>query len=153
VALGFPIVKKLTKSMILANFSRTLSILLESGIPISKALKISVKTVGNSLYADVLSDVQQKLVAGNTLAQSLKEHKKYFTDTFTKMIEVGEDTGTLEENLLYLHEFYAEEVDDMSKNLTTLLEPILLVFIGLMVGMLAIAIVGPIYQLTGQIGK
>ncbi len=66
-------------------------------------------------------------------------------------MRLGEGTGTLEENLGYLYEYHAEEVEELSNNLSTLLEPILLVFIGAMIGFLAIIIVGPIYQLTGSI--
>ena len=70
-----------------------------------------------------------------------------------KMVAIGEKTGNLSEMLAYLAAFYEEEVDNISKNLTTILEPVLLVSIGLIVGFLAIAIISPIYQLTGSIGS
>ena len=69
------------------------------------------------------------------------------------MISVGEKTATLEDNLLYLYDFYAEEVEEMTNNMSTIIEPLLLIFIGLMVAVLAISIVGPIYQLTGNINQ
>jgi type IV pilus assembly protein PilC len=153
VALSFPVIRKLNKHGILANFSRSLGILLDSGIPIVNAIKISAETVDNSIYSKILADVHEQVKSGKSLTESLSKYPLYFPTTFTKLIEVGEQTGTLEENLLYLHEFYADDVADMSNNLATLLEPILLVFIGLMIGLLAISIVGPIYQLTGSINE
>lgn len=151
--LKIPIIKVLNQKHIITNFSRTLGILLQSGIPISNALEISSRTVENSVYTKILSTVHQSVKAGNTLASSLEKYPAYFPPTFTKMIQIGEETGTLEDNLNYLYDFYTEEVTDMSNNLATLLEPLLLIFIGVMIGMLAIMIVGPIYQLTGSINN
>jgi type IV pilus assembly protein PilC len=153
LALKMPILKKLTKHGILANFSRSLGILLDSGIPIMNALKISSDTVDNTVYSKILTDIHEQVKNGKSLTESLSRYPDYFPATFTKLIEVGERTGTLEENLMYLHEFYADDVEDMSNNLATLLEPFLLVFIGLMIGGLAILIIGPIYQLTGSINE
>lgn len=153
MAINFPIIKDLNRKHILTNFSRTLGILLESGLPIVTALDISADTVGNSFYTNIIKDVHDNVKEGNTLASSLEEYAKYFPGTFTKMIAIGEETGTLEENLLYLHDFYTEEVTDMAENLTTLLEPILLVFIGAMIGLLALSVISPMYQLTGSINS
>lgn len=149
--LAFPVIKLITQYGILANFSRTLGILLESSIPITKALEISADSMDNSQYKKVLYDIVPKVKTGSTVAACMVDHKKFFPPTFVKMIEVGEETATLEENLMYLHEFYADDVQDMSNNLTTLIEPILLVFIGIMIGLLAISIVFPIYQLSASI--
>lgn len=151
LALKFPVMQRLNKNNILTQFSRTLGILLESGMPIQAALKISSETVGNYVYEKALRDVYESIKSGHNLADSLSQYPKLFPPTYTKMIEVGENTGSLEENLSYLYDFYAEEVQEMSNNLTTLLEPIMLVFIGVMIGGLAIMVIGPIYQLTGTI--
>lgn len=151
LALKFPIIKNLKQKHILTNFSRTLAILLESSIPISESLKIASGTVDNYVYQKAVMDIQAQVSEGINLANAMKKHSKLFPSTFTKMIEVGEETGSLEENLLYLHDFYAEEVKEMSNNLATLIEPLLLILIGLMLGVLALTIVAPIYQLTGSI--
>lgn len=150
-AINFPVIKKLNRFNILANFSRTLSILLGSGIPISSALNITAQSVGNGIYADVLQQVFEYVKGGKTLALSLVLFPKLFPFSYVKIIEAGEKTGTLEENLQYLYESYTSEVEDMSTNLTTLLEPILLVFVGLLIGLLAITIIAPIYQFTSSI--
>ncbi|MCA9382922.1 type II secretion system F family protein [Candidatus Dojkabacteria bacterium] len=150
-ALKFPIVKKLSEGQTLANFSRTLGILLESGIPIAEALSITSNTTTNVIYREKLIKVAKDVSDGKTVAESLSQYKKFFPETYTRIIEVGEQTGTLEENLLYLYDFYAEDVEEISNNLATLLEPILLVFIGIMIALLALTVIGPIYQLTGSI--
>jgi type IV pilus assembly protein PilC len=151
LALRFPVVKNLTRSSILANLSRTLSILMQSGIPIANAIKIAGDTMGNSYYQDVLNQVYTDVQNGNSFAQALGKHPKLFPIIFVKMIEVGEQTGTLESNLKSLYEFHTEDVEEISNNLTTLIEPILLLFIGVAVGGLAISIVYPIYQLSSSI--
>ena len=151
VALKIPVMKNLTRNNILTTFSRSLGILLESGIPIQAAMDITSNTIGNSVYGKILKEVQQNIKSGKNLAYSMHKYPQYFPPTYVKMIEVGESTGSLEENLNYLYDFYAEEVEEMSNNLTTLLEPIMLIFVGLMIGILALIIIGPIYQLTGSI--
>ena len=92
--------------------------------------------------------------SGNSIGDFLEEREYIdIPPLVTKMISVGEHTGRLDENLLYLGDFYEEEIDDVSKNLSTVLEPILLLIIGLVVGFVAIAIISPIYELTGSIRK
>ncbi len=151
VALRFPVLKNLTKNNILANFSRTVMILLQSGMPITNALEISSDTAGNHFYRKALKKVYEETKSGVSISQSLSRFEKLFPETYIKLIEVSEGTGSLEENLEYLYDFHAEKVTDMSNNLTTLIEPILLVFVGGLIGFLAIIIVGPIYQFTGSI--
>jgi len=151
IGLSFPVMKNVNKGSMLANISRTLSVLLGSGIPLSKALKITAETVSNVVYSEKLMEVYEQVKSGKTLATALMKYPKLFPITFVKMIEAGEKTGTLEDNLLYMYDSYSGEVEDMANNLTTLLEPILLVIVGLMIGLLAMTIVAPIYQLTGSI--
>jgi type IV pilus assembly protein PilC len=151
IAITIPVLSKVNKGTIISTFSRTLSMLLESGIPLQKSLTISQGILGNRIYQEIFQKVIKEVESGKNLADSLAKYPKFFPITYTKMIEVGEKTGNLEENLSYLYDFYTEEVIDMSNNLTTLLEPILLVFVGAMIGGLALLIITPIYQLTGSI--
>ncbi|MCA9376390.1 type II secretion system F family protein [Candidatus Nomurabacteria bacterium] len=151
--LKIPIIKNLNKYHILTNFSRTLGILLESGIPIVASLGIAKEVSSNRAYEVILADIHERVEGGASLSESLGKYPDFFPATYVKMIEVGEETGSLEENLMYLYEFNAEQVGDMSGNLATLLEPLLLVFIGAMIGLLAILIILPIYQLTGSINE
>jgi type IV pilus assembly protein PilC len=151
LALNFPILKKLFKSNILSSFSRTLSVLLASGIPLSKSMTISSTTTSNYLYAKVLVGVQKTLEQGKDLSLSLAMYPDYFNNSYVKMIDVGEVSGTLEDNLMYLHEYYSEEVTEMSNNIVTFVEPLLLILVGAIIGLLGVTILMPIYQLMGTI--
>jgi len=150
-SLKFPVIKMITINSSLTSISRTFGILLESGIPIANAMKITSETIGNTVYATTLMDIYEEIKEGQNISTTLLEYPELFPHSFTQMIDVGESTGTLEENLSYLYDYHSNEVDDIANNLTTLIEPLLLVFIAGMIGMLAITIIGPIYQLTGSI--
>ncbi|MBP6976109.1 type II secretion system F family protein, partial [Candidatus Dojkabacteria bacterium] len=151
LALNFPILKKLFKSNILSSFSRTLSVLLASGIPLSKAMGITAATMSNYIYAEVLKKIYTDIENGKDLSISLSGYPKYFNNSFTKMIDVGEVSGTLEDNLMYLHEYYSDEVTEMSNNIVTFVEPLLLILVGAVIGLLGVTILMPIYQLMGTI--
>ena len=151
LSINFPILKRLFMSNILASFSRGLSVLLASGIPLSKALSISASTMSNYIYATILKDVCKSVGEGQNLSLSLEKHPKYFNRSFVKMINVGEVSGTLEDNLMYLHEYYSDEVTEMSNNIVTFVEPLLLILVGAIIGLLGVTILMPIYQLMGSI--
>ncbi len=151
LAINFPILKKLFIANILSSFSRTLSILLASGIPLEKAMEIASNTTSNYIYAEILKKVHDGIQHGKDLSLSLSEYPKYFNASFVKMIDIGEISGSLEENLMYLHEFYAEEVTEISNNIVTFVEPLLLILVGAVIGGLGITVLMPIYQLMGTI--
>lgn len=151
LAINFPILKTLFTSNILSSFSRTLSVLLASGIPLSKSLNISATTMSNFIYADILKKIHLSVEDGKDLSLSLAEYPKYFNKSFVKMIDVGEASGTLEDNLMYLHEYYSDEVTEMSNNIVTFVEPLLLILVGAIIGLLGVTILMPIYQLMGTI--
>lgn len=153
LSLNFPILKNLFMSNILAGFSRTLAVLMASGLPLSKALLISANTIGNDIYAKVLKKVHLNIDDGQNLAKSLSEHDKFFNKSFVKMVEIGEISGTLEENLMYLHDYYSDEVTEMSNNIVMLVEPLLLILVGVIIGLLGVTILMPIYQLMGSINE
>lgn len=138
----------------LARFSRNLGTLLKSGVPVTKSLDTTANTLSNLKFRHDLLQVGQELSKGKKIGAILDKHSfPEFPPLVSKMISVGEKTGKLEDTLLYLSEFYEDEIDNISKNLTTILEPILLVGIGLIVGFVALAIISPIYELTGSIRR
>lgn len=153
LSLRVPIIRDLIRKNILATFSRTLGILLESGIPLADGLKITAATTTNVVYSRIFDELQKEVQKGNNIADFLEKYPKHFPPLYVKMISVGEKTATLEDNLLYLYDYFAEEVEEMTSNMSTIIEPLLLIFIGVMVAILAISIVGPIYQLTGNINQ
>lgn len=154
ILLSLPIFGNFLASVEMANFCRNLGIMLKSGLPITAALKIQNQTAENLVFKDYIDRIEKAIIKGKKISDELSEKKfTYFPVIATKMIAVGEKTGKLDESLIYLGEFFEEEVDDTTKNLTTVLEPILLLFIALLVAFVAMAIISPIYQFTGSIKK
>lgn len=152
--LHLPIFGPFLKSSHLSSFCRNLGIMLESGIPIAEALEISAEAIGNEVFRADVKKIGQAVEKGRGIEEALERGQFFeFPSLLAKMIGVGEKTGHLEENLLYLGDFFEEEVDSMSKNFANILEPVLLLGIGLVVGFVALAIISPIYQLTGSIRR
>jgi len=152
--LNIPLIGKVILYGQLAGFSRNLGVLIKSGLSITNSIETTAKTLNNITYVRALTFAQEQVTKGKSLASVLESFpKKIFPGLVVKMVAVGEKSGSLEESLMYLGDFYEEEIDNISKNLTTILEPILLIFIGLVVGFVAIAIISPIYELTGSIRR
>jgi len=151
--LRLPIVGTLSHNVNLARFCRTLGVTMRSGLTIDEGLRIATDVVDNYAYKKSLEQVVENVKTGKTLAESLEGFDFLFPKITTRMTKVGESTGSLEEVLIYLAEFYEAEVDNLVKNLATVLEPILLVAIGVVVAGLALSIITPIYQLSGSIGR
>ena len=150
--LKLPLIGGITKNMNLALFSRTLASLLDSGITIDRSLQIVAKTLTNDVYKKQIQNIYHNVLKGSSLADSLND-KTYFPIIMSRMSRVGERSGNLSEVLDYLANFYESEVDHTTKNLSTILEPALLIFIGLVVGFVAMSIINPIYQLTSRVGS
>jgi len=139
-----PIAKKVN----LARFSRTISSLLKTDIPVIESFKIASTVLGNVYYKNACLDASEKLGKGINVNEVLKEHKNLFPPLVTQMVSVGEKSGTLDELLAELATFYEEEVSDITKNLSSIIEPILIVFLGGVVGLIAFAVISPIYTLS-----
>ena len=152
--LHLPILGGFLSNTQLAQFSRNLGVLVKSGVPIAKGIDISAGTLTNLKFKNDLLKIGRALNKGKNISSAIEEGKyNEFPPLVVRMIEVGEKTGKLDESLLYVGDFYEEEIENISKNLTTILEPILLIGIGLVVGFVALAIITPIYELTGSIRR
>jgi type II secretory pathway component PulF len=148
IARKTPVVNTLIQKIVLARFTSVLYSLLKAGVPIIKALEITSDAVGNALYRRViLRMTQEEIARGISFGMALKRRPDYFPRLTTSMIVVGERSGNLENMLDNLSQFYEDQVDDTLKTLVTVLEPALLLGVGLMVGTLALSIIVPIYQL------
>ncbi|MFA6308037.1 MAG: type II secretion system F family protein [Patescibacteria group bacterium] len=145
-----PIIGNLVINMNLALFCKTLASLLNSGITIDQALQIVSETMTSEVYKQQTINIYHKVLKGNSLSDSISNNK-YFPSIVPRMSMVGEQSGNLSEVLEHLADFYELEVDNTTKNLSTMLEPILLVAIGLVVGFVAMSIINPIYDLTSKI--
>jgi len=147
--LKIPIWGNLQKKVILVEFTRTLSMLLSSGIHILDALKILKNSLGNVLYRDAIDDVGKKVEKGFTLGDTFKSHKE-FPPIVSQMMRVGEETGKMDDTLLKLSVYFQTETENLVKGLTTAIEPIIMVFLGVGVGFIVISVITPIYNLTAQ---
>lgn len=152
--LHFPIVGPFLTNVQLARFTRNFGTLLQSAVPAVRGLEVTAGTLSNLTFRADLLAVSEMLAQGTSIADALSDERfQEFPPLVSKMILVGERTGRLPETLLYLGDFYEEEIDTFTKNLTTILEPLLLLGIGLVVGFVALAIISPIYELTGSIRR
>ena len=148
--LKLPIFGPLFKKIYIARFTRTLASLVSGGVPILQALEIVGESIGNGVYEKALQKAAKDVEGGAQLSQPIRSNPN-FPPLVSQMISVGEQTGKMDEVLSKLAEFYEEEVDNMVKNLTTLMEPLLMVVMGAAVGGLLIAILMPIYNLGSVI--
>ncbi|MBI4160537.1 MAG: type II secretion system F family protein [Candidatus Yanofskybacteria bacterium] len=146
--LYIPVVSSLTINVSAVNFTRVLSVLLRSGLRIVEALNITSNTFTNLVYKKAFIDAAEQIKKGEQLATALASQTKLFPPLVSEMIRVGENTGNLEENLVYLADFYDEEVETSLQGLTSVLEPMLLLIMGLLVGFVAISIITPIYSIS-----
>lgn len=134
-----------------ARFCRTLGTLLESGTPISESLKIAKDAATNYVYKKSLKKMLERVDSGDNFADAISSYPTLYPGIIQQMIGVGEKSGSLGESLNYLATFYEERVEVSAKNISSLIEPILLVFIGAGVAFLAIAILTPIYSILGNV--
>ncbi|TSC82313.1 MAG: Uncharacterized protein G01um101420_477 [Parcubacteria group bacterium Gr01-1014_20] len=148
-----PVLSSLIIDINMANFTRILGLLLKSGVRIVEATMITSSTISNMVYSRALAKANEEVKKGVPFAQYLSENKKFFPPLLTGMIEIGENTGNLEENLFYLAQYYTEEIDTRIANLTNMLEPILLLFMGVFVGFVALSIITPMYSISQGLSK
>src|SRR5277367_3828680 len=150
VILRIPVIGILMRKIAVARFTRTLGTLISSGVPILEGLDITAKTAGNAVVEKSLFSVRKSLEEGKSLTEPLKECD-VFPGMVTQMIAVGEQTGAMDAMLSKIADFYEEEVDAAVKDLLTALEPIMIVFLGLVVGGVVISMYLPLFTLIGKL--
>jgi len=124
--------------------------LITSGVPMSQAVDIAKDTMRNVRYSRALNKISEAQLAGESLGYLLGLRPDLFPALVQRMVKVGEETGNLEESLRFLAEFHEEELDYATKNISTVIEPILIIVVGFFVAVLALAIITPIYSITGS---
>lgn len=147
VLLKLPIFGTILNKVAVAKFTRTLGTLISSGVPILDGLDITAKTAGNKVIEYAVMDVRRAVAEGKTLAEPLSKVKA-FPPMVTHMIAVGESTGALDAMLGKIADFYDDEVDAAVSNLTAMLEPLLIVFLGTTVGFIVVALYLPIFKIV-----
>jgi type IV pilus assembly protein PilC len=150
VLLKAPIVSPIIKKINLAKFARTVSSLLKTDIMIVKTFHITSKVLGNLHYRQAVKEVGDKIKKGKRISEIMKEYPSLFPPVVTQISQTGEETGELDSILEELAEFYEGEVDKTMDSLPSIIEPILIIVLGIGVGGVAMAIVMPMYSLTSS---
>jgi len=152
VVLKLPVLGLLMRKIAVGRFTRTLGTLISSGVPILEGLDITAKTSGNAVVERALNKVRKSLEEGKSLTDPLRE-SEVFPGMVTQMIAVGEQTGAMDAMLQKIADFYEEEVDAAVKDLLTALEPIMIVFLGGVVGGVVISMYLPLFSLIGKLAS
>lgn len=147
-SLKLPIFGEIIKKINLASFTLTLSSLLDSTIPIIEAVKITASVQTNLIYRASLLKIAENLKTGTTLSQNLAPFHDIFPPMVTEMVMVGEESGKMNDMLKELSEYYANAVDSTMKNFSTIIEPVIIIIMGLMVAAIAVSVIMPMYSLA-----
>lgn len=151
VLLKLPIIKNIVIKVNCARFARIYSSLLHSGVSVVDALNIVANTLSNTFFKDAIMESRSKIQRGVNLSSVISEYPKIFPVIFAQMIKVGEETGKTEDMMAKLAEFYEEEVNQITKNLSSIIEPVLMLVIGAAVGFFAVAMLTPMYSVLENI--
>lgn len=148
LSLKLPVIGPLFTKVYVTRFSESISVLIKGGIPVAQAIEISGHAIGSPLYGEALHDVADAVRRGDLLSVALSSQPNYFPPMVSQMTAIGEKTGKLEEMFGRVAQFYTREIDGVVNNLVELIQPALMVFLGVMVGLLFAAILIPIYNLA-----
>ncbi len=146
--LRVPLIGSMIRFYNLANACRTLGLLLMSGLRLEEALRVTAQTTKNLVYKKAFRDLARSITRGEKVSQYLLLHEALFPDVTGHLVAVGERSGTLPQTLVYLSSMFDVEVDEFTKNIATLIEPVLMISMGVIVGFIAVSIITPIYGLT-----
>jgi type IV pilus assembly protein PilC len=144
--LHIPIFGQIFRKIGVARFTRTLATLLSSGVSILEAMDITARTAGNAILEDTVHQIRSSIEQGKTVAEPMKQ-SKFFPPMVVQMVSVGESTGELDTMLVKVADYYEDEVDVIMGNLMTILEPALMVFLGVIVGGIVISMYMPMFKL------
>jgi type IV pilus assembly protein PilC len=150
ILLKLPVVGIVLRKIAVARFTRTLGTLISSGVPILEGLDITARTSGNAVVEKAISQTRKAVEAGRSLVEPLKE-TDVFPGMVTQMIGVGEQTGAMDAMLQKIADFYEDEVDAAVKDMLTAIEPIMIVFLGVVVGGVVISMYMPLFSLIGKL--
>lgn len=150
--LRIPLAGSVARAYNLTNFCRTLGLLLRSGVTLFGAIEITGETTKNRVYRGAFADIAARVTRGESVSRGMNERPDLFPDMLAHLIAVGEKTGNLSATLTYLGELYEEEVDELTKGLSNSIEPALMIVMGLLVGLIAVSVITPIYEITQHLG-
>jgi type IV pilus assembly protein PilC len=149
LSLKIPFVGGFLKKIFLIRFAENIATLIGAGLSINNALKITKDTVDNIVYKEILSETEERVSEGEKISTVLVKYPDYAPPFVVQMIQVGEETGKLDKNLMEIVSFYEKEVNRAVATFTALLEPILIIFLGVIVALLAVSVIQPLYGALG----
>jgi type IV pilus assembly protein PilC len=150
IKLKTPIIKKIVSKIAVAHFARTFSALIEAGVAVLEALTVTSRAVGNSVYEEALVNAEIQVKNGKTLS-SVIEANPLFPSIIAQMLLVGEETGQTDRVLVKVADFFEEEVDTTIASISSIIEPLMIIIMGSMVGLIAISVMLPIASLSSSI--
>jgi len=148
ISLRLPLIGDLLKMVYLSRLAENLSTLISGGLPIAQALETTGEVVGNTVYKEIIFLTRDEVRKGEPISSVLRRYPEAFPPMFCQMTLVGEKTGTLEKTLLNVVDFYQKEVDMSIDNLLSILEPVLIIFLGVIVAGLMVSVLLPLYRMT-----
>lgn len=148
-----PFIGAIAKNYNIVNTTRTLGLLLKSGLSLTEALSITADTTENTQYKKAFDDVSRGVTKGKNVSEITHSSPALFPDMLSHMVAVGEKSGNLSNTLIYLSEYYENEFDDLTKNLSSSIEPVLMIVMGILVGFVAISVITPIYEITNSLKR
>lgn len=151
ISLKMPIISSLVKKINAARTGRTMALLIGSGINVLDALEITKGAIQNSYYKIVIENAKNDIQKGTPISESFKKASNLYTVLFGEMMSVGEETGKLSQMLFSIADFYEDEVADATKNMASVIEPFLMIIIGIVVGFFAISMISPMYSMMSGI--
>jgi type IV pilus assembly protein PilC len=151
ILLRVPVIGNLIKESASARTTRTLSSLLASGVPVTTALGIVRDVVANSYFKEVLVEAEKNIQLGSPMSAVFTKNEKLYPVFVGEMIAVGEETGELGPMLMKIAHYYEEDVEQRTKDMSTIIEPVLMLVVGICVGFFAISMISPMYSIVGNI--
>jgi type IV pilus assembly protein PilC len=151
--LQLPLISKILKTYYLTSISRNMGLLLKSDLPINQSLLIIRETIKNIPYKESLKIIHHEIHKGKNISDTMILYPNLYPDIICHMVSIGEKSGQLSDSLLYLSIFYENEFDEITKNLSNSIEPLLMIIMGLTVGFIAISFITPIYEITNSLKK
>ena len=151
LVLKIPFLSDLLKKVFLTRFCSNVSTLVSAGISINRALKITEDTVNNIVYKEIIAEIGKQVSEGEKISSVMMKYPDYFPTFVVQMIRVGEETGKLDKTLMEIVTFYQKEIKRTIDLFSSLLEPIMIIFLGVIVGMIAISVLSPLYETLGNI--
>ncbi len=151
ISVRTPFLGDFFQKIFMTRFVENLSTLIESGVSVTRALRISKNLIGNTVYEEILQEAEQKVARGEQISYVLVKYPDVIPAFVTQMVKVGESTGKLEKSLSEVVKFYQKEIERTTETFMTLIEPILIIFLGGIVALLAISVFMPLYGMVGNI--